>query len=197
MADFTIKRTDDMETILDGIVHRARASLGATSIGMQVMHFPADWEGYPNHDHLNDSADANDLGQEEIYIALDGSATLLVDGDTHTLQPGVLARVGPGQKRRILPGRRGFAWSPWAAGRARHIARRRGPSSAARFPCRLARIAHKQVAERAVGPLTLLWIAFRIPCYLIAALIKRILTCQRTSSASPSPLSPTQRAARS
>jgi hypothetical protein len=108
MADFTIKRTDDMETIFDGIVHRARASLEATSVGMQVMHFPAGWEGYPNHDHLNDSVDQNDLGQEEIYIALDGSATLLVDGDQHTLERGVLARVGPGQKRRILPGPDGF-----------------------------------------------------------------------------------------
>ena len=95
MADFTIKRTDEMETIFDGIVHRARASLGATSVGMQVMHFPPGWEGYPNHDHVNDSADGNDLGQEEIYIALDGSATLLVDGDEHALEPGVLARVGP------------------------------------------------------------------------------------------------------
>ena len=76
MADFTIKRTDEMETIFGGVVHRARASLGATSVGMQVMHFPAGWEGYPNHDHVNDSADGNALGQEEIYIALDGSATL-------------------------------------------------------------------------------------------------------------------------
>ncbi len=39
MADFTIKRTDDIETIFDGIVHRARASIGATSVGIQVMHF--------------------------------------------------------------------------------------------------------------------------------------------------------------
>jgi hypothetical protein len=108
MADFTIKRTDEMETIFDGIVHRARASIGATSVGMQVMHFPPGWEGYPNHDHLNDSADANDLGQEEIYIALDGSATLIVDGAEHVLEPGVLARIGPGRKRRILPGPDGF-----------------------------------------------------------------------------------------
>jgi quercetin dioxygenase-like cupin family protein len=108
MADFTIKRTDEMETIFDGIVHRARASLGATSLGMQVMHFPPGWQGYPNHDHLTDSADENDLHQEEIYVAVGGSATLLVDGDEHTLEPGVLARVGPGQKRRILPGPDGF-----------------------------------------------------------------------------------------
>jgi quercetin dioxygenase-like cupin family protein len=108
MTDFTVMRTDEMETIFDGIVHRARASLGATSLGMQVMRFPAGWEGYPNHDHVNDSSDENDLGQEEIYIALDGSATLLLDGAEHTLEPGVLARVGPGQKRRIVPGPDGF-----------------------------------------------------------------------------------------
>ncbi len=106
--DYTVKRTEDMEKIFDGVVHRARASLGVTSLGMQVMHFPPGWEGYPNHDHVNDSADENDLGQEEVYIALDGSATLVVDDDEHALEPGVLARVGPGQKRRILPGPNGF-----------------------------------------------------------------------------------------
>ena len=57
---------------------------------------------------MNAPADANDLGQEEIYIALDGSATLLVDGAEYALEPGVLARIGPGQKRRILPGPDGF-----------------------------------------------------------------------------------------
>jgi quercetin dioxygenase-like cupin family protein len=108
MADFTIKRTEEMEAIFGGIVCRARASLGATSLGMQVMQFPPGWEGYPNHDHVNDSADENDLGQEEIYVALGGSATLLIDGDEYALEPGVLARVGPGQKRRILPGPDGF-----------------------------------------------------------------------------------------
>ena len=108
MADCTVKRTDEMETIFDGIVHRARASLGATSLGIQLMQFPAGWEGYPNHDHMNDSTDEDDLGQEEIYIALNGSATLLVDGDEHILERGVFARVGPGQKRRIVPGADGF-----------------------------------------------------------------------------------------
>src|SRR5262245_1198920 len=104
MADYTIKRTEEMETIFDGIVHRARASLGAKSLGMQLMDFPPRWEGYPNHDHLNDSADDNDLRQEEIYIAIEGSATLAVDGAEHLLEPGVFARVGPAHKRRIVPG---------------------------------------------------------------------------------------------
>ena len=108
MADYTIKRVDEMETIFEGIVRRARASLGATAVGMQVMAFPPEWEGYPNHDHLHDSADEHDLRQEEIYIALEGSATLLVAGEEHRLEPGVFARVGPAQKRRIVPGPAGF-----------------------------------------------------------------------------------------
>jgi hypothetical protein len=108
VADFTVKSTDEMETIFDGIVRRARASLGARALGMQVMHFPPGWEGYPNHDHIHDSADTNDLGQEEIYIPLAGSATLLLGGDQYPLEPGVFARVGPAQKRRILPGPDGF-----------------------------------------------------------------------------------------
>jgi hypothetical protein len=108
MADFTVKRVDEMEAIFDGIVHRARASLGATSVGMQVMAFPPDWAGYPNHDHLNDSSDDGDLRQEETYIALEGSAMLLVEGEQHRLEPGVFARVGPAQKRRIVPGAAGF-----------------------------------------------------------------------------------------
>ena len=108
MADFTIKRVDEMEAIFDGIVHRVRASLGATSVGMQVMAFPPGWEGYPNHDHVGDSSDDGDLRQEEIYIALDGSATLQVDGQEHALERGMFARVGPAQKRRIVPGPAGF-----------------------------------------------------------------------------------------
>jgi hypothetical protein len=97
------------------------------------MHFPAGWEGYLTHDRLNDSADENDLGQEEIYIALEGSATLLVDGDEHVLERGVLARVGPGQKRRILPGPDGFRMVAVGGGPVRPTEHWRGRSSADRF----------------------------------------------------------------
>ena len=45
MADFTIKRTDEMEAIFDGIVHRARAARGATAGGLPVLHFPPGGEG--------------------------------------------------------------------------------------------------------------------------------------------------------
>ena len=108
MADYTVKSVEEMEAIYDGIVRRARAALGATAFGMQLMDLPPGWEGYPNHDHVNNSFDENDLGQEEVYVALAGSATLRLDGETHEMRPGVFARVGAGQKRQLVPGPDGF-----------------------------------------------------------------------------------------
>jgi hypothetical protein len=108
MGDYTVKRVDEMEAIYGGIVRRARAGLGVSAFGMQVMDLPPGWEGYPNHDHVNDFFDDNDLRQEEVYIALGGSATLRVDEEAHELEPGVLVRVGAGQKRQLVPGPKGF-----------------------------------------------------------------------------------------
>jgi mannose-6-phosphate isomerase-like protein (cupin superfamily) len=98
MPDVTVKRVEDMEAVFEGSFVRARASLGARSFGMQVINMPANWENYPEHDHV--SAPVNDR-QEEIYTALSGKATLHVGGEEHTLEPGVFARVGASEKRKI------------------------------------------------------------------------------------------------
>jgi hypothetical protein len=108
MSDYTVKRVDEMEPIYEGIVRRARAALGVTAFGLQVMDLPPGWEGYPNHDHVNNYFDEHDLGQEEVYVALSGSATLRLDEESHELEPGVIARVGPGQRRQLVPGPEGF-----------------------------------------------------------------------------------------
>jgi quercetin dioxygenase-like cupin family protein len=122
MADVTVASLEDMEPIYDGLARRARATLGVTSFGMQVMTLPPNWDGYPNHHHGPDVADAN---QEEIYIPLEGSATLVADDEHIELHQGMMVRVGPGQLRQILPGPDGlqmialggvpgtFAHSPW------------------------------------------------------------------------------------
>jgi hypothetical protein len=68
---------------------------------MQVLTLPADWDGYPEHTH---DADAFDPDQEEVYVPLSGSATLVAGAERFELVPGVMARVGPDQPRRILPG---------------------------------------------------------------------------------------------
>ena len=47
MADYTVKRFDEMEPILDGVFRRARAELGVTSFGMQLLQMPAGADFYP------------------------------------------------------------------------------------------------------------------------------------------------------
>lgn len=105
MTDVTLAAIDEMEPIYDGIARRARATLGVTAFGMQVMTLPPNWDGYPNHNHDSSTAEA---GQEEVYIPLSGSATLVAGDQRYSLVPGVMVRVGADQARRILPGDEGI-----------------------------------------------------------------------------------------
>jgi hypothetical protein len=121
-ADVRVMAIDEMEPVYGGIARRARASLGVTAWGMQVMTLPPHWDGYPVHAH---GPDVDDADQEEVYVPLAGSATLVAGDERHELRPGVMARVGPAQRRRILPGPDGitflalggvpgsFSPSPW------------------------------------------------------------------------------------
>ena len=105
MADVTVKAIEDMEPIYGGLARRARAELGVSAWGMQVFTLPDEWDGYPNHNHNRDAFDPN---QEEVYIPLSGTATLVADGAEFELRPGMMARVGPDHLRRILPGSEGI-----------------------------------------------------------------------------------------
>jgi len=92
VPDVTLKSIDDMEAIYGGLARRARAERGVTAWGMQVFTLPPDWDGYPNHKH---SAEAFAPNQEEVYIPLEGQATLVADGSEFELIPGTMVRVGP------------------------------------------------------------------------------------------------------
>jgi uncharacterized cupin superfamily protein len=97
MPDITVMSVDQFDSPNGGGFCRARAGLGVHAFGMQVENFPPHFEHFPEHDH---SAD----GQEEVYTALSGSATLHVEDEQHELVPGTFARVGPGVTRRITTG---------------------------------------------------------------------------------------------
>ncbi len=101
MADVTVKHIDELESWEGaGRFMFARRGLGATSFGMNVGRYPAGYDGYPEHDHAGD-------GQEEIYFVYEGSLTLEAGGETHELTPGTFARVGPAERRKLVPGRDG------------------------------------------------------------------------------------------
>jgi mannose-6-phosphate isomerase-like protein (cupin superfamily) len=94
---YTAKRIDEMEGIYGGSFKRARAELGVTAFGMQVIDMPPNLDRYPEHDHSED-------GQEEVYIALSGEGTIEVDGDSVAIDPGTMVRVGPGVRRKVSTG---------------------------------------------------------------------------------------------
>ena len=98
MPDYTVKRIDDMAATFHGGFKLARAELGVSSFGMQVIDLPPNFsEGYPEHDETH-------TGQEEVYVVLRGSGRMPVAGEDVELEPGVMVRVGPGEKRTLASG---------------------------------------------------------------------------------------------
>jgi mannose-6-phosphate isomerase-like protein (cupin superfamily) len=101
MADFCIKRIDDIEAIYWGAFKRVRADLGISSFGAQILDLPPDGDGYPEHDHAED-------GQEELYVCLRGGGEMDIEGERHPFDPETLISVQSGTKRKVLPGSDGI-----------------------------------------------------------------------------------------
>lgn len=100
MGDYTVKRFDEMEPLLGGFFLRARASLGASAFGMQVLQMGPDGGSfYPNHDHA-------DTGMEEVYVVLSGDAEFEIEGEDARVKAGpeTAVRVGAATHRKIHPG---------------------------------------------------------------------------------------------
>jgi len=97
MADFSVKKIDEMEATFGGGLRKARAELGVTSVGMSILTMPAGYDRYPDHDHTHD-------GQEEMYIVLAGSGVITIEGEEFALDGETMARVGPGTKRKLVAG---------------------------------------------------------------------------------------------
>lgn len=101
MANYTAKHINDMEAAFGGGFVKARAELGVTSLGMQIIRMPADYGDYPEHDHADD-------GQEEVYVTLSGSGWIDIEGERVDIDQGVLVRVGAGTKRKVYAGPAGL-----------------------------------------------------------------------------------------
>jgi glyoxylate utilization-related uncharacterized protein len=97
MPDVTVKRVEDFEAIFGGGFRRARAGLGVSSFGLAVIDLPPNFSHYPEHDQTHDD-------QEEVYTVISGRATLHVGGEEHLLEPGVFARVGAIERRKLTTG---------------------------------------------------------------------------------------------
>jgi mannose-6-phosphate isomerase-like protein (cupin superfamily) len=101
MADYTAKRIQDMEAGHGGGFVKARAELGVTAFGFQVIQLPPEFTGYPEHDH-------SESGQEEVFIALSGSGWIEIEGERVDLDSETIVRVGPDARRKVHSGPQGL-----------------------------------------------------------------------------------------
>jgi hypothetical protein len=101
MPDYTARRIDEMEAGFGGGFVKARAELGVTAFGLQVIQLPPDYGDYPEHDHA-------ESGQEEVFLAIGGSGWIDVEGERVDLDRKTFVRVGPEAKRKVYAGPEGL-----------------------------------------------------------------------------------------
>ena len=119
MADFDRKdlgEIDSISGVLDGVsMYRVAAELGIEAFGISIVEMEPGADAYPEHDHSPEGIGGEmfakrpqQLGQEEVYLALRGSGTIELDGEPHELGPETVVRVGPAVRRKILAGPEGL-----------------------------------------------------------------------------------------
>jgi uncharacterized cupin superfamily protein len=88
---FTIMHVDEFERT--GGWALVRRGLGLSAFGINVVDIEPG-AGIPEHDEV-------DRDQEEVFIVLSGSPTLVIEGEEHPAPPGTYARLAPEPRRTV------------------------------------------------------------------------------------------------
>ena len=88
---FTIVDAEEMEK--SGTWLLARRSLGLQSFGLNLVDI-APGDRIPEHDET-------ERDHEEVFLALSGDATIVIDGEEHSLPEGCFARLDPHLTRTV------------------------------------------------------------------------------------------------
>ena len=97
MAGYTIKHRDEFESMEgsgDCTWKLARKALGTSAFGFNLVEIEPGGE-MPEHDE-------NVSGQVELYVILEGEATMRLDGEDHPAPAGTFASIEPAATRTIL-----------------------------------------------------------------------------------------------
>lgn len=85
----------DVDAVGDGL-HFLRNPLDCDEFGLSVLECDPGWTGKP-HDHAADE-------QEEVYLLVEGSASVVVDGERVPMTAGDAIRVDPHATRQVRNG---------------------------------------------------------------------------------------------
>ncbi|MFB6154718.1 MAG: cupin domain-containing protein [Haloferacaceae archaeon] len=86
---------ENVEPVADGLTF-LRGALDCENLGVSVLECDPGWTGKP-HDHAED-------GQEEVYVLVDGDATVTVEGEEVSMTAGDALRVDPEATRQVRNG---------------------------------------------------------------------------------------------
>jgi mannose-6-phosphate isomerase-like protein (cupin superfamily) len=98
----------ELEPLSGGRIRPVRRALEIESFGVNEFELAAGSDTYPEHDELK-------TGQDELFVILDGSGTMTVDGESFELQPGRYVYVTPESRRHIDPGPNGLRYVAFGA----------------------------------------------------------------------------------
>ncbi len=96
MSGYAAKSIDELPTLWDGFAKLVRPGLEITAFGANIMDLPPDYSTAPH--------DEADSGQQELYVALQGSGSVDIDGERLHLDADHLVKVDPGTDRVLSSG---------------------------------------------------------------------------------------------
>ena len=96
MSGYSAKAIDELPSLWDGFARLVRPGLEITAFGANIMNLPPDYS--------TKSHDESDSGQQELYVALQGSGSVDIDGRQVPLDAEHLVKVDPGTPRVLSSG---------------------------------------------------------------------------------------------
>jgi uncharacterized cupin superfamily protein len=99
---------NEVEPLFNGRIRPIRKALEIESFGVNEFNLAAGSTSYPEHDELK-------TGQDELFVILEGSGTMTIDGGSFELLPGRYVYVTPESKRHIDPGPNGLRYVAFGA----------------------------------------------------------------------------------
>ena len=100
ISGYSAKSIDELPSLWDGFARLVRSGLDITAFGANIMNLPPDYS--------TKSHDEADSGQQELYVALQGSGTVDIDGEKLALDAEHLVKVDPRTARVLSSGPEGL-----------------------------------------------------------------------------------------